>query len=255
MNNSRHHIKNSAFTLIELLVVIAIIAILAAILFPVFARARENARRASCQSNLKQIGLGIMQYTQDYDERYPMRYYGGSGATQEANTWRRVIFPYVKSTQLFQCPSNTNNTLLADDSTAGNMTSAGLPAGSPVFYRSYAINGANTFGGTPPSEYNRAASLAEIPMTSETILVTEHSQGRGFTGDITDAQWGDPAYVFKGHLGQVNFLFCDGHVKSMKPIATGTPKNLWSGEDDGAFGNPSTQLTRISNWHNLVNAS
>src|SRR5688500_3211019 len=63
--------KNRAFTLIELLVVIAIIAILAAILFPVFARARENARRASCQSNLKQIGLGVMQYVQDYDERYP----------------------------------------------------------------------------------------------------------------------------------------------------------------------------------------
>ena len=66
-----HH-KRSGFTLIELLVVIAIIAILAAILFPVFARARENARRTSCVSNLKQIGLGIMQYTQDYDERYPL---------------------------------------------------------------------------------------------------------------------------------------------------------------------------------------
>src|SRR4051812_20391972 len=94
------------FTLIELLVVIAIIAILAAILFPVFGRARENARRASCMSNMKQIGLGVMQYTQDYDERYPMRYYGGAptGAIQEANSWRRQIYPYVKSAQLFSCP-------------------------------------------------------------------------------------------------------------------------------------------------------
>src|SRR5689334_25398731 len=95
-----------AFTLIELLVVIAIIAILAAILFPVFARARENARRSSCQSNEKQIGLGILQYVQDYDERYPLSRVDNSGITR--NTWYGMIQPYVKSTQLFQCPSDTN---------------------------------------------------------------------------------------------------------------------------------------------------
>src|SRR5690606_6779733 len=80
---SNHISENSGakrgFTLIELLVVIAIIAILAAILFPVFARARENARRASCQSNLKQIGLGLMQYTQDYDERLPAGFLTNTG--------------------------------------------------------------------------------------------------------------------------------------------------------------------------------
>ena len=95
--------KKSAFTLIELLVVIAIIAILAAILFPVFARARENARRASCQSNLKQIGLGITQYAQDYDG-WTM----GSGvfvAPGVYHSWPSVLFPYVKSNQLFTCPS------------------------------------------------------------------------------------------------------------------------------------------------------
>ena len=102
----------SAFTLIELLVVIAIIAILAAILFPVFARARENARRSSCQSNLKQIGLGIMQYTQDYDERLPGRIMD-SAVAGEVNSWRRVIYPYVKSTQIFACPSNPDNSLPA----------------------------------------------------------------------------------------------------------------------------------------------
>jgi prepilin-type N-terminal cleavage/methylation domain-containing protein len=79
--------SHSAFTLIELLVVIAIIAMLAAILFPVFGRARENARRSSCQSNLKQIGLGIMQYTQDYDERLPARVIGVPEQMAEANSW------------------------------------------------------------------------------------------------------------------------------------------------------------------------
>src|SRR5471030_3311170 len=94
------------FTLIELLVVIAIIAILAAILFPVFARARENARRASCMSNLKQIGLATMQYTQDYDERFPNEGcsfpiqppYDASYGSDER------LLPYIKSYQVFVCP-------------------------------------------------------------------------------------------------------------------------------------------------------
>jgi prepilin-type N-terminal cleavage/methylation domain-containing protein len=96
------------FTLIELLVVIAIIAILAAILFPVFARARENARRASCQSNLKQIGLGVLQYIQDYDERYPAARWG-SGPSWDAprNVWFGQVHPYTKSLQIMQCPSDT----------------------------------------------------------------------------------------------------------------------------------------------------
>lgn len=104
-----HMQKRTGFTLIELLVVIAIIALLAAILFPVFARARENARRSSCQSNLKQLGLGLFQYTQDYDERFP----SGNRATTDSNSvqagrgWDEQIFPYVKSNQLFSCPSST----------------------------------------------------------------------------------------------------------------------------------------------------
>lgn len=95
--------RNHGFTLIELLVVIAIIALLAAILFPVFSRARENARRSACQSNLKQIGLGIAQYTQDYDERLPIRYYI-SGSSPRL-TWADVLQPYVKSEEIFYCPS------------------------------------------------------------------------------------------------------------------------------------------------------
>lgn len=91
------------FTLIELLVVIAIIAILAAILFPVFARARENARRSSCQSQEKQIALGVIQYTQDYDNTYP----NVSPWTATGALSTDPIQPYMKSTQIFVCPSDT----------------------------------------------------------------------------------------------------------------------------------------------------
>ena len=99
MKNNRQH---NAFTLIELLVVIAIIAILAAILFPVFAQAREKARQTSCLSNLKQIGLGIMQYTQDYDETFPAGLQ--SGWWQAGWTWQ--VVPYLKSTDILRCPSD-----------------------------------------------------------------------------------------------------------------------------------------------------
>src|SRR5471032_2451039 len=106
--------QRAGFTLIELLVVIAIIAILASILFPVFARARENARRASCQSNLKQIGLAVAQYTQDYDEKLPIHdSYPGSNwssitdfmlTTSNCNFFAG-IYPYLKSVQVLNCPS------------------------------------------------------------------------------------------------------------------------------------------------------
>jgi len=102
------HIRRcrKGFTLIELLVVIAIISILAAILFPVFARARENARRASCMSNLKQLGLGVMMYTQDYDDHVPSAFqYEVPGNTNYLNSWMQLIMPYTKSPQLYVCPS------------------------------------------------------------------------------------------------------------------------------------------------------
>ena len=107
---SRAQNRRKAFTLIELLVVIAIIAILAAILFPVFARARENARRSSCSSNFKQIGLGLMQYTQDYDERFPLSAISQVRPSVDGTPigWADAIQPYVKSTQILQCPSEPN---------------------------------------------------------------------------------------------------------------------------------------------------
>ena len=95
----------AGFTLMELLVVISVIVILAALLFPTFARARENARRASCMSNMKQIGLGIMQYTQDYDERYP---FTGIEYPDTPGKLPQVLDPYVKNTKIFKCPSDSS---------------------------------------------------------------------------------------------------------------------------------------------------
>ena len=114
------------FTLIELLVVIAIIAILAAILFPVFARAREKARQTSCLSNVKQICLGMMMYVQDYDERLPLHY---SGVAPNRYSIIQVIHPYIKNIGVWDCPSAASPTVR--DS-----------AGNPVFLgeRSYGWN-------------------------------------------------------------------------------------------------------------------
>jgi prepilin-type N-terminal cleavage/methylation domain-containing protein len=108
MKNTR---RLSGFTLIELLVVIAIIALLAAILFPVFARARENARKSSCQNNLKQLGIGFLQYTQDYDETLmdggdPYRLTGNVNAS-----WDLILQPYLKNTQILACPSDTTGSV------------------------------------------------------------------------------------------------------------------------------------------------
>ena len=225
--------KNSAFTLIELLVVIAIIAILAAILFPVFARARENARRSSCQSNLKQIGLGILQYNQDYDEKFPASRLGGSiifGVNSNtAFPWQMAVQPYVKSTQLFTCPSHTAGGTVDwswDTPTAGPTNKINV---------SYVANGTgNTFystawGGVQPMNQQGAGggiALAQIKSSSQLILVGERGNNN------TDPEYYRPDttgnFTLQNHLGMSNFLFADGHVKSMKPTATGTPINLWN---------------------------
>jgi len=98
--------RTRAFTLIELLVVIAIIAILAAILFPVFAQAREKARGISCLSNTKQISLGILMYTQDYDETYPYGFDADQFSNWVGTSWVTNITPYIKSLQVFVCPDD-----------------------------------------------------------------------------------------------------------------------------------------------------
>ncbi|RYG69274.1 DUF1559 domain-containing protein [bacterium] len=155
-------VPKKAFTLIELLVVIAIIAILAAILFPVFGRARENARRASCQSNLKQMGLGVLQYVQDYDERFPVI---SMSNTVAPYGWADAIQPYLKSTQIFKCPSYTGTT--------GDNPNA-------VGYTTYWMNKALNYG----SNASDASGMVQSALlnTSLTIL---HGDGGGASPNTT----------------------------------------------------------------------
>ena len=109
---SKRGTRASGFTLIELLVVIAIIAILAAILFPVFAQAREKARQTTCLSNVKQLGTGLMMYAQDYDETLPLSSFsavpGQSVNSIQNPKWADVIQPYVKNDGIFMCPSDSD---------------------------------------------------------------------------------------------------------------------------------------------------
>ncbi len=156
----------SAFTLIELLVVIAIIAILASILFPVFGRARENARRSSCQSNLKQQGLGVLQYVQDYDEKYPMAYYylNDTNGTGGYRQWSRLIGPYVKSDQLFVCPSDPSGGLPP--------TNVGLDDQAPRL--SYTANSTLMPRKRKTTDVPSVVSLAAVDSTATTIMLAEY---------------------------------------------------------------------------------
>jgi len=234
-------VKNG-FTLIELLVVIAIIAILAAILFPVFARARENARRSSCQSNLKQIGLGIMQYTQDYDEKLVLKAYTPytagqaqtnlsmpgakfiSGTTNQM-TWMDFIYPYVKSSQIFVCPSATVTTYAS--------------YGYQAIYGSYGST-INSLTGVQCANYLnpsslcnpgfQAMSLAQIQRPAEVIMSQDlHNYGNAYQFMPSDvvlaANNATTAIKVSPHLDGANALYCDGHVKwmtlaKMKEIGT-----------------------------------
>jgi len=154
VNTFHYGAKRRGFTLIELLVVIAIIAILAAILFPVFAQAREKARSITCVSNMKEVNLAILMYVQDYDERYPSGTYNDIPATPTAGTgikgagWAGQCVAYIKSTGIFKCP---------DDSTNGGGTeTTGVVANAVTAPISYAYN--SNIPGDSDGQLNAVAS-------------------------------------------------------------------------------------------------
>jgi prepilin-type N-terminal cleavage/methylation domain-containing protein/prepilin-type processing-associated H-X9-DG protein len=242
------------FTLIELLVVIAIIAILAAILFPVFAKAREKARQTSCLSNVKQLGLGLMMYAQDYDERMPLYNWGeGSVGIKNSCTWWGGIYAYVKNGQIFGCPSGGR----LGASTTNNGTTfvvwtnfAGAPFNSGTWSLDYGYNELmSTVAG--------GLAIAKLHYPAETVVLADCQSSwiggywsdtfpnRAFLRRIAEANGNtgcgcppnDTAFNSDDapHNNGSNIAFCDGHAKwfsynNCRTISGGGPLRYYDTE-------------------------
>ena len=195
--------NRSAFTLIELLVVIAIIAILAAILFPVFSQAREKARQTSCLSNEKQIGLAIVQYLQDHDETY-------MSADHDAATpytWFDPLQPYLKSRDVFRCPSLDKN-----DETGLPPTSP-LLAGGGKEYTAYIINGLFSHA-TPDAVFKTPAEQIIVAEREKNVDAFDyHAWTEEHDPSLPPEEWEQDHIAKTRHTGGANYLFADGHAK------------------------------------------
>ena len=240
MKNKR---VGSGFTLIELLVVIAIIAILAAILFPVFAQAREKARQTVCISNEKEIGLAGTMYVQDYDETYAVERepntYNPPGPF--GITWRATIQPYIKNLQIFYCPDDASNVQWSEGYLDQQMyqCQAGNPNGNHL---SYTYNGYlfDNSDGTKLFDINLPAS--EI-MILESRLEYPDLGLWDFPWNLSGLPGGFPGEgPFTSHNSMLDLAFCDGHVKAMKLAATVTPTWLW---DNNVLPTPESSDTGV----------
>jgi len=218
--------RYDGFTLIELLVVVAIISLLAAILFPVFAKARENARRATCMSNLKQIGLGMVMYQQDYDEHMmkwtytlPLGAQGWQGYPSH-NTqflWYYALYPYVKNWQLFNCPSEEKSQYFtgAYNQYMGYGFNYASPAGGHLCWKNcgISISGASLAAIDEPSETVGIADSATQALTANASAWPTLEEMQGDHACTSSLYWLNCVRV--RHFDTVNVLFLDGHIKSL----------------------------------------
>jgi prepilin-type N-terminal cleavage/methylation domain-containing protein len=230
--------RNSGFTLIELLVVIAIIAILASILFPVFAQARESARLTACLSNMKQMGTGLRMYSQDYDENFPLR--RAQSPTVIEGNWKHLLQPYIKNLQIFQCPSNQASRVL--DETGGTTNppyAAGLPKTPRGYFMYHAFFKASASPGSADWWAGKPYTEIAFEYPSTTLIIGENKDvfpdyGPWIeflpTWGAAGANWGAK---HRGSDRKINLVFIDGHAKfhdwaQACQAVNGDGTNMWA---------------------------
>lgn len=235
-----------AFTLIELLVVIAIIAILAAILFPVFAKARERAKLSQCVSNMRQLGIACKMYADDADETYPKnRNYAGAG--MQYWTWKRAITPYVNSFDVYLCPSIQNPWCACDSGFApgakgdeSNLNPKFVNDRSKWIPASYGYAAGFFHEGSSGAE--RPRKISEVKDPAGTLFVLNSRMGYPDLGPWMMNSRVDPKTglgistgkygAFVSHVGgRLVFMMVDGHVTTMKLMDTVVPTDLWKHHD------------------------